>query len=89
MPEVQGADARHRFDRRSRSRPAHPGAPGIVGAAAHRAQSTGRSRELAPACQLATDLSPGARHRLSCRTESHASKQSGGGKALALLWCWE
>ena len=28
------------------------------------------------------------RHRLSCRTESHASKQPRGGTALALLWRW-
>jgi hypothetical protein len=63
------------------SLPAHPGAPGIVGAARHRAQSAARSRELAPACQLATDLSPGSRHRLTCRMKKNASEQPGWGKA--------
>jgi len=35
-----------------------------MGAARHREKSAARCRNLAPACQPATDLSPGSRHRL-------------------------
>jgi len=54
----------HSRDRGCGSHPAHPGALGIVGAAAHRAKSAARSRELAPVHRPATGLSPGSRHRL-------------------------
>ena len=47
-------------------------------------QAVTRCSELAPACQLATDLSPGSRHRLNCRTKKAPSRQPGGGNRACL-----
>ena len=52
----------------------------MPGAAPHRAESAGRSRELAALRQSAAGLSPGSRHRLTCRTKNNASVPPGCGK---------
>jgi hypothetical protein len=60
MPQVQGADAGHRTDRRSGRRAANPRAPGTVGARARRARPAGRSAALACEQRHSFHLSPSA-----------------------------
>ena len=79
-----GGFSAHNEDRGSGSYPAHPRSPRIVGAARHRAKPADRCRELAPACQLAPDLSPGSGHCLTCsKKRRHFAGQPRRGEGFA------